>query len=189
VSKGSQITLDRLLLAKCQAGDQDAWKVLKEAIWTRIVPMLARCLKGNHELAEEIASRTLIALHEFEAFRLKRHDPNRGALLTYLFAIARRELGKELRKRTVRREVPLHACPPDKLTVSPFNLDLELKELARSLSPQLKSHLQNRCLANPKQRGAPGISGAYARQLDHRIRKKIRTGPAVIRHRPRKRSR
>src|SRR5690242_6409876 len=134
MSNGSQIKLDGIFLARCQAGDPDAWKALKEAIWTRLVPMLLKSLKGDQELAEEIASRILISLHEVDSLRLKRHDPNRGTFLTYLFAIARRELGKEMRKRIVRREVPLHACPSGKLTVSPSHVDFELKELARSLS-------------------------------------------------------
>ncbi len=171
--EGSEPGLNEALLEKCKQGDHEAWQQFKKAIWPWLVALLTRSLKGDQELAEEIAHRTFIALYELDCARLKRHDPRRGALPTFLFAVARRELGKELRKRAIRREVPLHVCPPTKLTVSPCYLDFDLKELADSLSPRLRYHLDNRCLKDGDQSGAPRVSESCCRQLDHRIREKM----------------
>jgi DNA-directed RNA polymerase specialized sigma24 family protein len=167
------MVLNADLLAKCQTGDQDAWRQFKEAIWPWLIGLLVRRVNGNQELAEEIAQRTLIALQERDCQRLKRYDANRGALATFLFAVARRELNNELRNRTTRREVPLQVCPPAKLAVSPCYFEYEMKELAESLPPQLSFHLTYRCLSNPGNKCVPYISGPNSRQLDHRIREKM----------------
>ncbi len=186
---GSEVGLDEALLARCKRGDHEAWHQFRNAIWPWLVDLLTRRVNGNQDLAEEIAHRTLIALHKQDCLRLKRYDPNRGALATFLFAVARRELGEELRTRTRRREVPLHVCPPAKLAASPCYFEYEVRELADSLPPQLSFHLNYRCLNSHDLSGAPPISGAYSRQLDHRIREKMGVRLRTISGQRRKQSR
>jgi DNA-directed RNA polymerase specialized sigma24 family protein len=111
MSAGNDPGAEDALIQRCIAGEQDSWFIFyrdyHQALLGAVLVMLGR--HSNPELAEEIAARVWASLILQNGNRLKAFDPERGALTTYLAALAHQEMLRWFRPRSKQgQEVPLH---------------------------------------------------------------------------------
>ena len=78
-------------------GDVTAWKTMFDLYHPPLVSIIKILMHGESgvEQAEDIAAAVWSSLCSEAYIRLRRYDPKAGRLLTYLAAMARREIGEK----------------------------------------------------------------------------------------------
>jgi DNA-directed RNA polymerase specialized sigma24 family protein len=92
------------LVACCLKGDHESWEIMYGLYHPRLVSTIRVLMRGASGTgqAEDIAAEVWSLLWVEPNKRLKRYNPQAGRLLSFLTAMARRELTKE-RRSTQRR--------------------------------------------------------------------------------------
>lgn len=99
---------DGLLIRRLCEGDSVAYGELCERFGPRIYRFAVARLSGDAQLAEDVMIQTLVDA----ARRIRRFDPRKSTLSTWLHGMARREIYRELRKRHRQKTVPASAEVP-----------------------------------------------------------------------------
>ena len=110
------------LVAQCLRGDVTAWKTMFDLYHPPLVSIIKILMHGESgvEQAEDIAAAVWSSLCSEAYIRLRRYDPKAGRLLTYLAAMARREIWRERRAKRSRyraNAVWLARRPPGRRSV------------------------------------------------------------------------
>jgi RNA polymerase sigma-70 factor (ECF subfamily) len=99
---------DAALLRGLQEWAPDAVGELYDRFGASILTFALAWFPEDHQLAEEIMARSLASA----LLQIRRYDPTRSSLRTWLHAIARRHLHDELRMQRRRKSVPVSAQTP-----------------------------------------------------------------------------
>src|SRR5271157_5759933 len=93
------------LVARCLRGEDTAWEMMFHHYHPRLVSIIKAEMNWqcSTDQAEEIAASIWCSLCSEAYSRLRRYDPQVGRLLTYLRALARREIWKRTREEKNRR--------------------------------------------------------------------------------------
>jgi hypothetical protein len=92
------------LVARCLCGEVAAWETLFEVYHPKLVSIIEVLTRGEKgaEQAEDIAAAVWSSLCTEAGTRLRRYDPQTGKLLSYLAAMARREIWRQRRSKRSR---------------------------------------------------------------------------------------
>lgn len=174
---------DSRLASRCLAGEPDAWEEFYAQCHPPLLVSIEALLgpdQGDPNLVDEIAARVWYALIEHDGRRLARYRPQRGArLITYLRALAKTEVCRHLRRerRRQRRErIALRGRPPHQ-PAGDAQMAASLGELVPTLTAAERDFYEAHVAGCPS--GAARVRvdrepmSANARQLRHRIRKKL----------------
>jgi len=103
--EGGALQADLDLARRLQQADQSAYAQLCQRFGPALHGFAASCLGGDDELAEEVMIQTMT-----DAVRnIRRFDPRKAGLATWLYGIARRQVVAQRRKLTRRKSVPRSA--------------------------------------------------------------------------------
>ena len=105
------------LVARCLRGEDAAWELMFHLYHPRLMSVIKAEMNWHcsTDLAEEIAASIWCSLCSETYSRLRRYDPQVGRLLTYLRALARREIWQKSARRRIAdlgNAVPLAARRP-----------------------------------------------------------------------------
>lgn len=172
---------DRQLIGRCRAGEVHAW----DELYSRCHPGLSSSIKvllgggcSDRNLVDEIAARVWYALIENDGRLLARYDPRRGArLITFLRTVAGTEVRRHFRgeRRRQRRErIALDGKPPHH-PAGHAETTASLREFLPTLTAVEREFCEDHLAACPAGGGLVDREplSANARQLAHRIRKKL----------------
>lgn len=128
---------DECLIARCLAGQEDAWTELYGRCQPVLLGQIASWLgpwKRCGELAEEIAARVWLKLIEGGHARLAKFDPAQGTkFTTFLIAIARNEFLMVIRERSRRQAREAKKAESRQSATTDDCLDLDLAEYLEQL--------------------------------------------------------
>jgi len=171
-----RVNAERLLVNRCLEGDQGAWRSLCVNQRPRLLHNLRRLLgRGSFprqidDIISEVWSSLLVNNYD----RLRRYDPSRTALSTYLTALALQQVWRAERRKhrraaeiacTMRGQEPVLARSSDRPT------ELLIEEMC-SILPKAQAEFV-RQLVWPERNIGPVRSSAAARQRKHRIRVRV----------------
>jgi len=167
---------DCSLIARLCGGELDVWQQLyarhrEKLLWSITYLLERHSLKT--QLAEDVAQDVWVALLED---RLKRYDPSRGSLHTFLTKLALRCIRKRYVNKTHRQRQDLafgsHE-PPDLHAEDPL-IKAELTEFLEDLTPQESRCFHEKFMNEPAPASEPPISASNERVLKHRLQRKLR---------------
>jgi DNA-directed RNA polymerase specialized sigma24 family protein len=168
---------EQLLIDQCLASDEAAWQILYRQQQPLILAKVARLLgrrARSEDLVEEIAALVWCSLLVKDGGRLRRFDPERGGLASYLAALARQQVQLYFRPRVRRRrrEVPF---PKNGLPArsAPTWSSGMLQAFEATLSPQEKRFFEQVLLGIPGDPPLPPLSPANFRKLKQRVLDKL----------------
>jgi RNA polymerase sigma factor (sigma-70 family) len=169
---------ERLLVERCINGEKAAWESLFHHHQPRLLAIIEGYLGHRAECgdlnAEEIAATVWYSLVVGENARLRRYDPSRGAgLLTYLAALARREIWKRYRRVQNRHSRETRAARSETTKEDAAWCNLLLQEFLRTLTRREREFCVDYLLSTGDESGRPGISAQNVWQLRSRIMRKL----------------
>lgn len=170
-----QVSEEELIVTRCLRGEYTAWETMFHHYHPRLVSIIKaemnwRC---STDQAEEIAASIWCSLCSEAYSRLRRYDPRLGRLLTYLKALARREIWKRTRqekkrrareRRSARKEATMDETEPA-IVIQEFLAILTRRERAFCQSYLMK---QSGCSCQSE------ISSSNYSKLQGRVMKKFR---------------
>jgi DNA-directed RNA polymerase specialized sigma24 family protein len=172
-------TGDICVIERCINNDKGAWESLFHRYQPRLLAIIKGYLGPRAEVgdldAEEIAASIWYSLVVSNSARLRRYDPARGAkLLTYLAALARREIWKSCRRARSRQSretcvARMQAGPGDD-----SRCDLLLQEFLETLTPRERQFCLTCLMAIEQSSEPPVVSATNAWQLRSRVMRKLR---------------
>jgi len=167
------------MVERCIDGKKDAWESLFHHYQPRLLAIIKRYLGPRAECgdldAEEVAASIWYSLVVSESARLRRYDPSRGTkLLTYLAALARREIWKRYRREQSRHVRETRAARLDKTSGDDSQCNLLLEEFLKTLTPREREFCLTYLLATCGESELPGVSAANIWQLRCRVMRKLR---------------
>jgi DNA-directed RNA polymerase specialized sigma24 family protein len=165
------------LLRRCRDGDAGAWRRLFAAhqgfLRARITWLLGRHGRDPNlvdDITEDLWRQLAVG------GLLRCYDPRRACFRAFLFERARQEVQhfyRALHSRKVK-EVPLRGRDPTDPAADPCPLGLLLEDLLPALSPRLREFALQQFYGTAASTGGPAPSPANARQMESRIRRRIR---------------
>lgn len=174
---GNQTAPERNLIARCLAGDGDAWKQL----YLDQTPGLLRAVryflgpKANAEAVEEINARVWYALLGNGGRLLRRYLPGETrSLRRFLAGVARFEVLRYLRAEKTRRQHELARSAQETQEAPPVGMEVGslLNEFASTLKPREIEFLEDYMLAPPNGWDSQ-LSATNLWQRRHRLKAKL----------------
>jgi DNA-directed RNA polymerase specialized sigma24 family protein len=170
---------DLYTIARCINGEEDAWESLFHRYQPRLLAIIKGYLGPRSEVgdldAEEIAASIWYSLVVKDSARLRRYDPTRGAkLLTYLAALARREIWKRYRRAQCRQSRESSVARVDATPGDDARWGLLLQEFLETLTPRERQFCLNCLMAIEQGSEPPVVSACNAWQLRSRVMRKLR---------------
>ena len=171
---------DQELVGRCLSGDASAWEELYEQHHETLLAAIESMFRQttlDPNLAEEIAGRVWYTIVTKRAVVLKRFDPARGRLTSFLINVAKNEAGILFRSEKRRRVREKVVSKPDRQAGSSLRATwtrVEFDEFIEELTPREAAFLREFLLA-PHTDGAVkmNVSDTNRWQLNSRLRKKI----------------
>jgi DNA-directed RNA polymerase specialized sigma24 family protein len=178
---------DLYVIARCINRDEDAWKSLFHRYQPRLLAIIKGYLGPRAEVAdldaEEIAASIWYSLVVKDSARLRRYDPARGVkLLTYLSALARREIWKRYRRAQCRQSRESRVARVDAIPGDDGRCGLLLQEFLETLTPRERQFCLTYLMAIEQGEEPPLVSPCNAWQLRSRVMRKLRhfsSGPST----------
>lgn len=170
---------ERQVVERCINSEGDAWECLFRRYQPRLLAIIRNYLgdrAGCGDLdPDEIAASVWYSLVVRGNARLRRYDPSRGArLLTYLAALARREIWKQYRREQSRRAREARASRPEAAAGGDPRCDLLLREFLAMLTRREREFCLHYLLSARDGPGRPEVSACNTWQLRSRILHKFR---------------
>ena len=167
------------VIAQCINGKKEAWESLFHRYQPRLLAIIKRYLGRRAECgdldAEEIAASIWYSLIVGKKARLRRYDPSRGAkLLTYLAALARREIFKRYRRAQSRQSRETRVARPEATAGIADPSAFVLQEFLATLTRREREFCLNYLLATQVESEPPVVTACNAWQLRSRILRKLR---------------
>ena len=164
------------ILERCLHGEEDAWESLFLLYQPRLLAIIKPLLghrADRNDLAEEIASAVWYSLVVGENARIRRFDPSRGTrLLTYLVALARREIWKSYLRERNRHSRETRAARLE-ATGDDSYWELLLQEFLATLTLREREFCEAYLLAECADSARPVVSVCNEWQLRSRVRRKL----------------
>ena len=169
---------DCLLIARFFDGEPEAGEALVDRHQQKLLLSVKGLLKRHglkRDLAEDVAQDVWLALFRGDSVGLKRYDPTRGSLHTYLEELARQLIRKRYggKGRRSKREVPLKDREPLDPGADDALVKAELAEFREDLTHQESRCLNEKLLNEPAPASEPPISAGNERVLKHRLHRKL----------------
>ena len=175
-----KLQADAALVARCRAGEVDAW----DALYHRFHPPLLRAIEGllgspqrDPELVDELAARVWYALIDNDGALLGRFHVTKNARLgTFIRAVARDNVARYLReeRRRIRREAEVCRSKMHPTVTAPDESRATLSEFRETLTDGEKVFLDDRLAEEPSGPVAPpDESTPRIWQLTSRLRRKL----------------
>jgi hypothetical protein len=173
---GYLLTEEERLVSRCLRVDAAAWRSLFQLYHPKLL-IIIKFLIGDGsgtEQAEEIAAAVWSSLCSEGYSRLRRYDPRTGRLLTYLAAMARREIWKERRSERSRYSRECSVARKEAIWEE-VGRELALTEFLATLTRREREFFLSELLSQTEPTVRPPISATYGWQLRRRVLKKFRT--------------
>jgi len=173
---------DSHLARRCLAGEVVAWEELYAQCHPPLLVSIELMLGPGHadpNVVDEIAARVWYTLVENDGNALARYDPQRGGrLTTFLRALAKTEVRRHCRaeRRRRNREWRARGGKPPYHSAGDAQAASLLEEFLPTLTRREREFYHDHLLGPPAGGGedaARARSSSNARQLSHRIRKKL----------------
>jgi hypothetical protein len=163
------------LVERCLRGDVTAWKTMFDVYHPPLVSVIKVLLRGDRgmEQAEDIAAAVWSSLCSEAYIRLRRYDPQAGRLLTYLAAMARREIWKERRAKRSRYSRECSVARQE-ATWEEVGRGIALTEFLATLTGREREFCLSELLPQTEPAVRPPISATNGWQLRSRVLKKFR---------------
>jgi hypothetical protein len=163
------------LVARCLRGDVTAWKTMFDVYHpplVSIIKVLMHCESGVDQ-AEDIAAAVWSSLCSEGYIRLRRYDPQAGRLLSYLAAMARREIWRE-RRSTRSRYSRECSVARKEATWEEVGRGIALNEFLATLTGREREFCLSELLPQNEPTVRPTLSATNEWKLRSRVLKKFR---------------
>jgi hypothetical protein len=163
------------LVARCLRGEVTAWEMMFDLYNPKLMSIIKILLhrENGTEQAEDIASAVWSSLCSAPYTRLRRYDPQAGRLLSYLAAMARREIWRE--RRSMRSRYSRECSVARKEAAwEEVGRGIALSEFLATLTGREREFCLSELLPQSEPTVRPTLSATNEWQLRSRVLKKFR---------------
>jgi hypothetical protein len=162
------------LVARCLRGEDTAWEMIFHLYHPRLVSIIKAEMNWqcSTDQAEEIAASIWCSLCSETYSRLRRYDPEIGRLLTYLRALARREIWKKGREEKNRRSRERRSARNEAAT-DDIERAIVVEEFLDILTRQEREFCESYLMEESRHSGQSVVSSTNCWKLRSRVLKKF----------------